>query len=176
MNVDGSNVRRLTSSDLEVDISNQKWSPDGTRMAAMVDPLTEESGSFGSDSTINILDIEAALQGTGEVIFRELPRAGEEVNDWPAWSPDGTQIVYSAQVGRHRDLYLVNVDGTNLQRLTLDDANDEFAPTWSPDGTRIAFQSSASGGWDIYTIRVDGTDLQQLTTDFANDVAPSWVP
>jgi Tol biopolymer transport system component/predicted small lipoprotein YifL len=176
MNANGSDERRLTPDDLELDFTNQEWSPDGTRMICVIDTKTLRTGPLDSDESIAVLEVEAALQGSGDVTLRELPRAGEMVNDWPAWSPDGSQIVFSAQVGRHRDLYLINVDGSGLQRLTLDDANDEFAPTWSPDGSRIAFQSSAAGGWDIYTIRLDGMDLQRLTTDFANDVAPSWVP
>ena len=66
-------------------------------------------------------------------------------------SPDGSRIVYSTceytyydhdAVGwRYNlgyDLAAVNVDGSDLQRLT-DNLHFENYPVWSPDGTRIAF-------------------------------------
>jgi Tol biopolymer transport system component len=176
MNSDGSDQRQISLTTDEIGISNLDWSPDGTQMVCVVDSNPSTIASQDYDVEINLLNIGEILAGTAEMRFQPLPRVGDRNNDWPSWSPDGTRIVFSVQIGRHRDLYLVNVDGTDLKRLTLDDAHDEFAPTWSPDGTRIAFQSSAAGGWDIFSIRVDGTDLQRLTTDFANDVAPSWVP
>jgi Tol biopolymer transport system component len=175
MNANGTDVRQLTPGMEEVEIYTPRWSPDGTQMLCVLN-TAPSSDDFGNELTVNIFEISDLLQGSGETIFRPLPRPGESVNDRPNWSPDGTRIVFSAIAGSHRDLYLVNADGTNLQRLTQTDELDEFSPTWSPDGARIAFQMNTTSGWDIYTIRVDGTDLQRLTTDFANDVAPSWVP
>ncbi len=176
MNADGSNQRQLTPTSDEISIYGLDWSPDGTQMVCVVDyePSTIDYMDFNLE--INILNIGELLEGTADLTFLALPKVGERVNDWPSWSPDGSQVVFSTQIAQHRDLYIVNADGSNMRRLTLDDNYDEFAPTWSPDGTRIAYQGSAAGGWDIYTINVDGTDIRRLTTDFANDVAPSWVP
>jgi Tol biopolymer transport system component len=36
----------------------------------------------------------------------------------PAWSPDGTEVVFTRAVARILQLYIVGVDGRNLRRLT----------------------------------------------------------
>lgn len=66
----------------------------------------------------------------------KLPELGEIYN--PSWSPDGRQIVFSAQVGGLLDLFLYDLDGGTLKRLT-DDAYADLQPVWSSDGSRIAF-------------------------------------
>src|SRR5262245_54139986 len=48
------------------------------------------------------------------------------------------QIDVSSLTGRivfdnMKDIYVMNADGTNVQQLTTDPA-DEYDPTWSPDG------------------------------------------
>jgi TolB protein len=51
----------------------------------------------------------------------------------PAWSPDGTQIVFLGDKDRNFDVYVVNLDGTGLVRLTRELA-DDFDPDWfGPD-------------------------------------------
>jgi len=64
----------------------------------------------------------------------------------PAWSPDGTTIVYAEQPfvnkcdGCPDSLWTATADGSGAHALTTEtDGHWDVAPTWSPDGTRILF-------------------------------------
>ncbi|HDY89163.1 MAG TPA: S9 family peptidase [bacterium] len=86
----------------------------------------------------------------------------------PLVSPDGQWIVFvlrktdlDANKGR-TDLWLVNVDGTNLRRLTSHKANDSN-PRWSPDGKSVLFISKRTESSQVWRIRVDGGEAEQVT-------------
>ncbi len=55
----------------------------------------------------------------------------------------------------------MDIDGSNLQRLTADPAQDGL-PTWSPDGKALAFVSDRQGQWAIWAMTPAGDDQQQL--------------
>ena len=106
----------------------------------------------------------------------------------PAWSPDGSQIVFvspcpqrsefNESIYKDSSLYLMNADGSNLRPLTAVPGSD-FEPAWSPDGTRIAFTSLRDGTKDIYLITVDTGATIRLTTaqgDIQENSQPSWSP
>ena len=59
---------------------------------------------------------------------RLLPLAGYR------WNPAGTALLLTEGA----DLWLLEVDGRKLRRLTRDTAEEEF-PVFSPDGSRVAF-------------------------------------
>ena len=50
-------------------------------------------------------------------------RAGENC---PAWSPDGTRIVFASWRDRDGEIYVMDADGGNLQKLTDNRFADEF--------------------------------------------------
>ncbi len=81
----------------------------------------------------------------------------------PALSPDGTQVVFMSRRENNWDVYLANVDGSGLQRLTTDEASDGL-PTWSPDGDAIAFVSNRGGPWAIWVMTPEGDGKSQLFT------------
>ena len=54
----------------------------------------------------------------------------------------------------------MNADGSDVRRLTSNEANDSV-PTWSPDGKQIAFTSSREGG-TAYVLNADGTEESSL--------------
>jgi TolB protein len=59
-----------------------------------------------------------------------------EVDGWPAWSNDGTRVVFSRRVNDRFQLFVMNRDGSGVMQLT--DAPGEFVnPRWSPDGAKI---------------------------------------
>ena len=81
---------------------------------------------------------------------------------------NGRVAFVSSEGGARSDIYTMNPDGSNVQRLTNNPAED-LSPKWSPDGTRIAFASSrddtsvgCTSGSDckheIYVMNADGTD------------------
>jgi len=98
-------------------------------------------------------------------------------DDYPAWSPDDTEIVFISDRDGNNEIYVMNADGTNVRRLTINPADDTF-PTWSPDGTEILFQSNRySRQWGIYIMNIDGTNvrpLQQSASYSSN--CPAWSP
>jgi Tol biopolymer transport system component len=78
------------------------------------------------------------------------------------------------------DLYLMNADGTGLERLT-DLSGDELTPGWSPDGTRIAFgtDDGAESDWtsSLMVVQQDGSGSAELVTREQELVdSPSWSP
>lgn len=100
----------------------------------------------------------------------------------PAWSPDGTRIVFQREVDpRNHDteIFVINADGSGLQQLTSSPGADQL-PAWSPDGTKIAFISyrdNPSNGSGVFVMNADGTNVKRLTLNASNsDSTPAWSP
>jgi Tol biopolymer transport system component len=123
--------------------------------------------------------------GTDMVQITNLPPTGG-VNQpglgQPAFSPDGTRIVFSYGPFDNNgnplpDLYVINVDGTGLTRLTNDARSS--SPRWSPDGTMIVFArtSTRTGANTIVTMHADGTGAPvTLTSDIWDSYGPVYTP
>ena len=94
----------------------------------------------------------------------------------PSWSPDGLQIAFPGGNGIGSDIFIIDVNGNNLRRLTEKRIDQSKFPAWSPDGTKIAFVSNRSGNWDIYVMAVDGKNPKNLTWDLLDEDRPSWSP
>jgi TolB protein len=95
------------------------------------------------------------------------------------YSPDGNWIAFASnRMGNdpdNLDVFRMNADGTNVERLTSDPANDE-QPAISPDGRWIAFMSMRAGNPEIHVMRSDGSDVRQVTHDPGWDIHPRWAP
>jgi serine/threonine protein kinase/Tol biopolymer transport system component len=91
----------------------------------------------------------------------------------PAWSPDGTKILFKTSKDGDDEIYIANVDGTQIDNLTQDPGADEHA-VWSPDGQRIAFQSRRDGNWEVYVMGADGSTPTNLTNSRYADWGPDW--
>jgi TolB protein len=89
--------------------------------------------------------------GTGKL---QLTDNGHEERG-PAWSPDGTRIVFSGRIGggsNDFEICVMNADGTGFQQLTNNTVND-LGASWSPDGEQIAFHRESSNvPAEIYTM------------------------
>jgi predicted component of type VI protein secretion system len=95
--------------------------------------------------------------------------------EYPAWSPDGKQIVYRGCVGGGKcGLIVANADGSNPRQITTH-ANDAAA-RWSPNGGQIVFHSDRDGNWEIYVINSDGSWLRRITNNPTTDLNPVWSP
>jgi Tol biopolymer transport system component len=74
--------------------------------------------------------------------------------------PDRSQG-YVWPLGRF-EIYTARDDGSELRRLTTNDAYDAEA-TVSPDGKQVVFTSTRDGDIELYTMRVDGSDVRRVT-------------
>jgi Tol biopolymer transport system component len=84
--------------------------------------------------------------------------------------------------GKRTDLYLMNIDGTGVHRLTTIGRAENA--DWSRDGRRIAFDvyrpsrrlgRYGIGPADVFVMNADGSDVRRLTTDGISS-HPDWSP
>jgi TolB protein len=176
MDANGSHPRSLTNN--EVADWGPDWSPDGRWIAWN----TASHSGFGFDLGLIRPD------GSGRRVIKPA-----EFVEYPAWSPDGDRVAFMGQVGEEGaqyDIFVMNADGTNVQRLT-DFPGDDGWPAWSPDGRHIVFTSLRDdclyseaedclttgdvGPWHtLYVMNADGTDQHRLTRTFGQFAV--WSP
>ena len=164
---DGENLQRLTHAVVDRNY-NAAWSPDSQSIAF---------ASFREAPGIYIMDADGGNQRR----LANQPQSGHT----PSWSPDGKQIAFSDIIlgghrdplfGRTRDIYTLNVDGSQLRRRTRHPSMDR-SPEWSPDGRSIVYYSEWNQKTDIYLIEGGlGRRTGRLTRHPANDKYPTWVP
>jgi len=80
------------------------------------------------------------------------------------WSPDGTQIAFSAGISGRMNLWIVPALGGWPVPLTASD-QAQTEPLWSPDGKWIAFTSDTDGNelFDIFLVSPETGEVLNLT-------------
>lgn len=160
----------LEGSGLDVD---PRFSPDGKYIAFV-------SGRFGNPHIFvgNLAGSGDALKVTGD---KRLTYAGW-YNATPSWSPESDKIAfagYDKDINRW-DLFMMNPDGSQLERLTLKSGDNE-SPSFSPNGQLIVFQSNrvgesnAKGASTLWLMNRDGSNQHKLEIRGLYDAAtPQW--
>jgi Tol biopolymer transport system component len=135
-------------------------SPDRTRVVLS----SERGGSYD----LYVMDADG----------RNLRRLTEDpgTEGEPAWSPDGTRIVYSfsSRTGVFQ-IASIRADGGDLRPLTSS-AGGNRSPEVSPDGRSVAFVSTRDGNPEIYEMDLEGTNPRRLTRTGDHKASPHFLP
>jgi TolB protein len=144
--------------------SSPAWSPDGANIMFM--------SSMQGNPDIYISD---ANGGRPKRITFSVG-----VNTSPVWNPKTGQqaaFVSDRAGGGHPQLYTMNIDGSDQQKIDLQDAGYVIDPSWSPNGELIAFSwQRPDGNYDIYAMSIVDHKLVQLTRDNSRNERPCWAP
>jgi TolB protein len=158
MALDGSNLQQLTDNEL-VDIG-VSWSPDGQYIVF---------SSYLADRRIQFV---MNSDGSAPRNITEQPYDG--ILD-VVWSPDGQSLGFIIRDGYKQELYLIDVDGSNLRQIAgdLKMASDL---AWSPDGRYLIFGVGLPYT-QLYISTIDNTDIYSLTRDDKRTIFElSWQP
>ena len=175
MDVDGSNLIRLTHQGTN---GKPAWSPDSQLIAYDSDRAFSHS--------IYIMNSD------GE----ELEHVTENSQLWTGctWSPDGTQIAYTAGdlSAEGVDIFTIDVDGKNIKKITnMGKGIRSGNPAWSPDVNWIAYSVAEVNEWPnpengfklifsdstIYIVDSKGNNNEiplEETTGLSSDPVPVW--
>jgi Tol biopolymer transport system component len=154
MNVDGSNVQRLTTA-VGYD-GGPFFSPDGSKIVYRTwHPNTaDEEADYRrllAENLVRPSEMEIWVMNADGSEQRQITDLGG-ANFAPYFHPDGNRIIFASNHhvirddprSRNFDLFLINLDGSNLRQVTFTDVFDGF-PMFSPDGTKLVFASNRHG-------------------------------
>jgi TolB protein len=117
----------------------------------------------------------ANLDGTG---FRPIS-SSSAIEVEPKVNPKtGSDIVFSSGRSGPQQVYRMNMDGSDVERLTPGIGEASNA-SWHPGGQHIAFawtQGYATGAFNIFTMNVATKNYVQLTHGDGKNENPSWAP
>jgi TolB protein len=101
--------------------------------------------------------------------FKQL--TGNPEDSAPAAYSD--RVAFMSNRSGNWEIYLVDLDGTGLKRLTDNESIDGL-PTWSPNGRSIAFVSDQGGSWGVWVMNADGSGRRKLFAIGGAGLAFDW--
>lgn len=118
MNVDGSNVKRVTL--VGQFNASPSWSPDGLKIAF--------AGQTGDNFDVFVMNAD----GTGLVRLTSAirPDGKPANNEDPSFSPDGRFVAFTSDRTGKNQIFISTVDGSEERQVTQDQFN-YFKPKWS---------------------------------------------
>ncbi len=125
--------------------------------------LVYRRGTAGTSFTVSFLH-------SGGNTVPVLPKPGDYST--LRLAPDGKRLALSVAHERQRSLWVYDLTGDAMRRLTFDAAYQDF-PLWTPDGEFVVFQSNGALAW----VRSDGSgDVRRLPATSRNAAATSFSP
>jgi len=164
------NLRYQHAADLRTDLQRLKRDRESTRNVAAESPARQSKWPAWSILAVAAgVAVVAALfvigvrwkrpEATLHTTLSQLTFSGG-VEEYPAWSPDGKDLLYIGEVGKIRKIFRKNLASGKDAQLTQGEF-DELQPAWSPDGRQVAFVRDRQAGaklqpGDVFGQFVDG--------------------
>jgi WD40 repeat protein len=140
-------------------------------------PAQQIDGCYGPNGELAWVQYESAGAYAGTRIWvrrpGEMPRAvtGGPIDSQPAWSPDGTRLVYTRIEGRNASLHWLEPNG---------EGRGSFGPgrsaAFSPDGSWIVYSARTSAGWQLRRMRADGSGKRAFGRSGFHENDPTFSP
>lgn len=143
------------------------WRPSTDEVTVLHDPLVDVSAPALSPSGDQLAWVQGANR-SGRLVVADLATLGERVvaddGGDPAWSPDGSTLVYSAPFGEGRAIYAVDVGGRESHRITNPVQADDYDPAVLPTCDGVVYSRAEGRTVDLWETSVGGPDrkLRQL--------------
>lgn len=162
-NLNGENLKQLTFNNR--DDYDASWSPNGQM-------ILFTSMRDNGNSEVYIMNADGSHQ-------RNLTKSAG-YDGQASWSPDGKQIAFTSDREGQIDLYITNVGGSEIRKLSVENSKtfSYTKPVWSPNGKWIAYrkQNERAKG-DIWLFDIGKNKHSQLTSNGKyDDGQPHWSP
>lgn len=137
------------------------WRPTAGEVSEILDPIEDIS----SPALSPMADQLAWVKGpdkSGQLVITDLATLDERLiasdGGHPAWSPDGSTLVYSTTHNDGRAIYAVAADGGESWRVTNPVQAEDYDPVVRPMCDGIVYARSQNGTVDLWETRDDGTE------------------
>lgn len=87
----------------------------------------------------------------------------------------GSQIVFSSRVGRFKELFMMDMDGTDIQQITQD-RGLAVSAAWHPSANDILYTSYRNRVPDIFALNLYSKRLSQLSQGLALELGAEYSP
>lgn len=179
---DGSDLTLLAGNNI-TNYGFPPFSHDGSKVVFRTWPGTADNGTTVGTIGLAIVDVAT----------RQMTQLTTEWDNLPAFSPDGSKILFTRRtnwdnIGDNYDIFTMNPDGTGLTQVTDSVASDAHA-VWTHDG-RIAYSTAMFGFQQeaplyddsmqpyaiIMVMDADGGNKTPLTNSLWEDAMPMFAP
>jgi TolB protein len=89
--------------------------------------------------------------------------------------PFGSRIAFSSRVGRFKELFVMEMDGSGARQLT-NERGLAVSPSWHPGGTSLVYTSYRSRVPDLFILDLFSRQVRQVTRGEALEISPHFSP
>jgi Tol biopolymer transport system component len=183
-------------------IQAPNWTPDGKTLIYNSDgliytfnlkkqqPKVLNTGEVKNNNNDHVLSFDGKMLGLssgvkelgGSIIYTVPIKGGMPQQITPqgpsylhGWSPEGENLIYTAQRNGEYDIYRIPSGGGEEVRLTTAEGLDDGSE-YTPDGEWIYFNSDRNGNMQIWRMKADGTEQEAVTDGAFHDWFPHISP
>jgi len=165
--IDGGGLQPITN--LPDGACQPTWSPDGEYIV-FTSPCETYTDTYHQSNLFR-------MNADGTDITQITSAPGGDYD--PAWSPDGNRIAFTSLRDGQKEIYVLNLDNMDLNRVTdIETDIENTEPAWSPFGNQIVFVRKRVGAYQIWAVTDIGQSPVQVSRSGQQlwDFSPRWSP